>query len=237
MARVTLFIAGTNEPSNAETLADAFTKGLGAIPGMETETLRLRELAISHFTLDHYFPDCSLEDDFCKVQEAILGSDGVVIASPIWNFSVPAHLKNLIDRMGGFALDSKTHAEGQLKGKPFYLIFTGGAPMIAWKALMHITTIHIPEAIRYYGGAVVGGYYEPRCMPGKGVFGLVVDKRPHTLLTMEKKGEIFGKLVKRYAETGMLPLRYRIALQIRFIGQSFVNRITYHVSPYQGISG
>jgi len=206
---ITVFVAGTNTPSNAEFLADAFIEGLKSVPGIDVEKLLLRNLSINHFTLQYYSPQCSLEDDFCRVQQAVAHAHGIVLATPIWNFSVPGHLKNLIDRIGAFALDAETHSQGTLEGKPFYLLFTGGAPMIAWKAIMHVTTTHIPEAIKYYGGTVVGRYYEPKCMPSQGVFGLVVDQRPATIARMKKKGEKFARLVKRYAETGTLPWRIR----------------------------
>jgi multimeric flavodoxin WrbA len=232
MAHVVAIVAGTNTPSNADRMTESFIKGLED-EGVEVHKLILKDLAIRHFTLEYYRPECSVEDDFCRVEELILSSHGVVLASPIWNFSVPAHLKNLIDRMGGFALDEKTHAKGQLKGKPFFFIFTGGAPMIAWKAIMHITTAHIPESIKYYGGSVIGRHYEPRCMPAEGKFGLVVDKRVRTLRSLTKKGRFFAQIVKVYAETQKLPWRYRCTLCVRTLAQAIVNRATYRLSPYQ----
>lgn len=232
LMKIAVFVAGTNTPSNAELLADTFIEGLKQINGTAVEKFHLRDLSINHFTLSYYTPKCSTEDDFCKIQEAVERAHGIVIATPIWNFSVPGHLKNFIDRIGAFALDAETHSQGMFHGKPFYLIFTGGAPMIAWKAIMHVTTAHIPEAIKYYGGTVVGRYFEPRCMPRQGEFGLVVDQRPATIARMKKKGERFALLVKRYAETGSLPWRHRSQHAFRRWANAVANRMMYQLKPY-----
>jgi multimeric flavodoxin WrbA len=225
--------AGTNEKSNSLALAEAFVKGVQTIAGSQAEILRLKDMSIRHFDLEHYKPACSTEDDFCRLQEKFLEADGVVIATPIWNFSVPAHLKNVIDRLGAVALDAGTHSRGQLKGKPFFLIFTGGAPMIAWKALMHLTLAHVSEAFKYYGGIVIGRHFEPKCMVRRGTFGFVMDKRPGSLATLERRGAAFAKIATAYKERGKLPpwirLRYWFFTQAYRIG----NRVMYPVSSMQ----
>ena len=189
-----ILVAGTNEPSNSEYLADRFAEGLRAGGGTQIVKLRLNNLMIEHFTIERYNDACPLEGDFCTVKDHMLSSRGVIIATPIWNFSVPAHLKNLIDRMGSFALDT-TRTKGQLKGLPFYCIFTGGAPSRAW-VLMRETTSHIGKAIEYFGGIHAGTYFEPSCMKGRGVFGLVVHERPATLTAVRREGKKFAEAVR-----------------------------------------
>lgn len=226
--RIAILIAGTNEPSNSAALAAAFTEGIRTTaPDAHIACLRLNDLHIEHFTLARYSSTCVTKDDFCRLQELVQTADGVVIATPIWNFSVPAHLKNVIDRMGAFALDQETHSRGQLRGKPFALIFTGGAPMIAWKALMYLTTLHVPEAIKYYDGAVVSRHYEPQCMPARGAFGLVVDRRPLSLAAMRRAGARFADTVAYYARTGSLPIRRRIIRRYFTTLYRIGNRIMY----------
>jgi multimeric flavodoxin WrbA len=232
-ARVTVIVAGTNSPSNAEYLADRFIEGLQSA-GVQTDKMILRDLQIKHFTLERYAPHCSdKDDDFCKLEPLIADADGIVIATPIWNFSVPAHLKNLIDRMGAFALDTETRSKGQLKAKPFFIVYTGGAPKIAWEALMYLTTLHVTEAIKYYGGTVIGRHFEPKSIPGRGKFGLVVDKRPKTIEAMKRKGAKFGNIAKHYKENGTLPLRTRIGYQFFTFVYRVANRIMYPISTMQ----
>lgn len=229
---VFLLIAGTNEPSNSALLAEAFASGITA-QGIIVETVRLRESSVEHFTLTHYDPASAQHDDFGRIAALLQTARGLVIASPVWNFSVPAHLKNVIDRMGAVALDPETRSRGQLKGLPVYLIFTGGAPMIAWRALMFLTTLHVAEAFKYYGATILGRHYEPKCMLGRGRFGLAVDRRPASLEAMRRQGQRFGQTVQHYARTGVLPLRFRLRQQCFSFLYRVGNRIMYPIGAQQ----
>lgn len=224
---VLVLVAGTNEPSNSDALADAFIAGIRE-EGLQIEVikLRIRDLRLDHFTLERYHPQCVREDDFCMLQEHVEQAAGIVIATPIWNFSVPAHLKNIIDRLGAFALDEATRSRGQLGGKPFFLIFTGGAPKIVWKTMMRLTTMHMSEAIRYYGGTVIGTHFEEKCMVGKGTFGLVVDKRPKSLRAVSERGKDFAKVVHVHADTGVLPQGQRIRRRFFLLAQRLIEALT-----------
>ncbi len=229
---ILIVVAGTNEPSNSNVLADNFIEGLKTVAGVTFEKIRLKELQLHHFTLADYAEE-SCEPDYLRLKTLLVDATGVVFATPVWNFSVPSHLKNLIDRMGAFGLDRETHSKGQFKGKPFGMIFTGGAPMIAWKALMYLTTLHLPEAIKYYDGTVILRHFEPRCVPGKGKFGLVVDKRLATLELMKKYGEKFAKAARQYADKGTLPLANRLwHAWFEFLYRAG-NRIMYPINSQQ----
>lgn len=230
--RLAVFVAGTNDPSNSDFLADRFIEGMRTVNGVIVEKVRIRDLNLAHFTLVHY-AEQTPEPDFLRVQALIEGSAGVAFFSPVWNFSVPAHFKNLIDRIGVFGLDEETRSKGKFKGKPFAFVFTGGAPMIAWKALMYLTTLHVAEAIKYYGGAVVYRHFEPRCVPSRGKFGLVVDQRPASIQKMKEDGEWFVRIAQRFASDGSLPGSLRLwkwfFTQFYRIG----NRILYPISARQ----
>lgn len=158
---------------------------------------------------------------------------GLVIATPIWNFSVPAHLKNVVDRMGSFALDTEGRSLGQLKKLPVSFIFTGGAPMIAWRALMYLTTLHLPEAFKYYGATIMGKHFEPKCTLGRGIFGLVVDQRPGSLSQMRRAGARFAKAAKHYNDQGTLPVGSRLRQQFFSFLYRVGNRIMYPISRQQ----
>jgi hypothetical protein len=132
--------------------------------------------------------------------------------------------------MGAFALDHETHSKGQLAGRPFALLYTGGAPMIAWKALMYLTTLHVTEAIKYYGGTVVYRHFEPKSVQGRGKFGLVVDKRPASLALMETKGKKYAEMVRYYAENGKLPATQQFVYSFFTFLYRAGNRIMYPIS-------
>lgn len=206
--RILVLVAGTNEPSNSNVLADAMIEGIReTFPESTIDKVRLKDVEILQFNLSCYGSACPV-DGMTKVQSLLLSADGVIIASPVWNFGVPAHLKNFIDRMGAFALDA-THSVGTLHGKPFFLIYTAGAPKTAWP-LFRRTLSSVSIAIQYFGGSVLGTFFEGGCTLGRGVFGLVVDKRPERLQAMKEKGAEFAKHVSVFKETGILPLKYRL---------------------------
>lgn len=219
-------VAGTNDPSNVDFLCDAFLKGIrSACPDAMVKKIRLKDLQIKHFALEDYHPHCTSEDDFCRLQEQVEQADGLVFATPIWNFSVPAHLKNVIDRMGAFCLDEETRTKGQLPGTPAFFLYTGGASTPVWKGLMRFTTSHLPEALRYYGATIIGRYFEGKCTPGRGQFGLVVDKRPASLARVEAKGKVFARITEEFACTKRLPARYKIINALYQFGQRIVAKI------------
>lgn len=222
---VLVLVAGTNEPSNSNMLADTFIQGMQQAGAVHVEKRRIKDMRIGHFLLDFYDPQCSQEEDFCEFQHLFEEAQGFVIATPVWNFGVPAHLKNLIDRMGSFALDA-SRSRGTLQGKPFYLLFTGGAPMPAWKGLMQKTTSFVPEALKYFGGSYMGHHFEPKCTKGRGVFGLVVDTRPESLAAVRKKGHAFATVVQKYAETGKAPIKQRTQGAVMRWGESLLKKLS-----------
>ena len=230
---VVVIVAGNNEPSNSNVLADTFIEGIKSAGDVNVEKIRLKDLNLEHFRLEFYDPVCRSNDDFCDLQEKMKAAHAVVIATPIWNFSVPAHLKNFIDRLGAIALDQEGHSRGQLKAMPFFFIYAGGAPLIAWKALMYITTMSLTEAIKYYDGTVIGRHFEPKCVKGRGKFGLVVDQRPKTLKAMQHKGKRFGSIAMHYAKTGRLPTGKRISHAFFSFLYRVGNRIMYPIASVQ----
>lgn len=221
---ILLLVAGTNEPSNSNALADAFIQGMQQHGSIHCDKVHIKDLRIDHFTLDCYDPQCNQEEDFCRVQKLMEKSHGFVIATPIWNFSVPAHLKNLIDRMGSFALDI-TRSKGTLKGKPFYLILTGGTPVSGWYALMRKTTSHLSESLKYFGASFIGRHYEPKCIRGRGVFGLVVDRRPDSVESLRRQGFDFAKVAAEYMRTGKAPIRHRAKAKVMKWGETILKKI------------
>jgi multimeric flavodoxin WrbA len=192
--------------------------------GAQVDTVHVKDLKIDHFTLDCYKSDYPHEDDFRRIQRLVEECHGIVIASPIWNFSVPAHMKNLIDRMGSFALD-ETRSKGTLGGKPFYLIFTGGSPMPVWTGLLQMTMSSVREALRYFGATPMGTHYEAKCMKGRGVFGIVVDQRPESIKGIREKGGWFAGVVRRYAETGELPKEKKAFAMLYKMGNFILKRM------------
>ncbi len=216
--RFLVLVAGTNDPSNADYLADRFIDGIKTVPGAEVDKVRLKDMPLPHFQVQDYA--CGRQGpEFDRVRGLIQSANGIVIASPVWNFSVPSHLKNFIDHIGCFALDAETRSKGQLKGVPCFCLFTGGAPTVAWRGLMRFTTMHVCESMRYFGASPAGTHFEGKCTKGKGRFGLILDQRPEVQVVMKNKGKKFALVAEHFAKTGQLPLSYRIIAKLYGWGQ------------------
>ena len=220
--KVVVIVAGTNDPSNCDVLVDKFIEGAD----VDASKVHLKDLNIDHFDLSYYESGRDQGEDFGRIQRLIEQSHGIVIAAPVWNFGVPAHLKNLIDRMGSFALDAETRSKPQLKGKPFFLIFTGGAPLPAWKGMMQKTTSYVAEGLKYFGGSYIGNHFEGKCTVGRGKFGLVVDKRPESLEAVRRKGFEFAKAVAEFERTGKAPVTHRARSRIMRLGEVMLKRFS-----------
>lgn len=223
--KILALVAGTNDPSNSDRLAESFLEGAKLVDGIEVQKLRIKDFPLPHFTLDCYAAGCPMPPEFLTLKSLVLEADGILIASPIWNFGVPAHLKNFIDWMGCFALDTETKSRGTLGGKPFYFIFTGGAPLAAWKGLMRFTTLFVSEAIRYFGGTVTGKHFEGKCTLGRGKFGFMMDTRPESIRSVQQKGMKFAEFTKKFKQTGVLPFSYRVFEKAYHIGKHTISKL------------
>ncbi len=222
--RLVVICGSTNSPSNSTLLAEQFVTGFTSVDSTaEVQTFHLKDLNIEQFALKHYEPTCDQGDAFCRIREAIVAADGVAMAMPVWNFGVPGMVKNFIDRMGAFGLDSNP-ALGTLHGKPFYLIYTMGAPPPA-QTFMKKMVSFVSAGIEYFGACVVGCHFEGGCTPGRGVFGLVVDKRPAALAAAKAKGSEFAETVKTIKTTGKLPFRLELRRKMVRIAQQIKKKL------------
>ena len=93
---------------------------------------------------------CVQKDDMAEIREKMLEADVIVLASPIYFYSMTAQMKTLIDRTYAFF--------GDLKGKTFYFIVTCAATDAAFTETMLASlrgfTCCVPEAKE--GGVVLG---------------------------------------------------------------------------------
>ena len=93
---------------------------------------------------------CVQKDDMVEIREKMLAADVIVLASPIYFYSMTAQMKAVIDRNYAFYQ--------QLAGKTFYFLITCGAPDAAFTETMLAAprgfTCCIPNAKG--GGYVLG---------------------------------------------------------------------------------
>ncbi|MBR6523513.1 MAG: flavodoxin family protein [Clostridia bacterium] len=121
MSKKVLVLSGSPRINgNSDILCDEFMRG--AIEnGNAVEKIRIAEKNIGFCRACYACKDagvCLVKDDMAEVLQKMIDADIIVLASPIYFYSVNAQLKALMDR---------TFARGlEIKNKEFYYIVTAG---------------------------------------------------------------------------------------------------------------
>ncbi len=107
---------------NSDVLCDEFLKG-AAEAGHKTQKIRLAEKTIAPCVACYGCGTshvCVRKDDMAEVLEALKAAEVIVLASPVYFYSVCAQMKTMIDRC---LADYQA-----IKDKTFYLIVTAADP-------------------------------------------------------------------------------------------------------------
>jgi multimeric flavodoxin WrbA len=150
---------------NSDTMLDYFLLGAGKIEGIEIEKIYLNDIFIEDFKFENSTGPTENEKEFAELVEKIKHSDALIIATPTYNFSVPAQLKNFIDRMRFFSLDMDhknllKQPKGRLSYLKTYFIVSGGTPSWAQKILFFaFPPFWLRGVFLYYSAHVLGAFY------------------------------------------------------------------------------
>lgn len=153
---------------NSDNMLDAFLKGLAEVQlkvgdkVLQFEKIYLNDLEIANYSFLNRLPDPAKEPEFVELVEKVVSADGVVIATPTFNFGVPAALKNLLDRMSYKALNPKQinwlhQPTGQLTNiRAFYLV-SCGTPLLLQKIGFFLFPAFWMKVVFWYFGAQTWG--------------------------------------------------------------------------------
>jgi len=149
---------------NSDYMLDYFING-AKTKGLEIEKIYLEDIYIETYQYENSKGPLANEPEFKKLVGKIQRSDGLIISTPTYNFSVPAHLKNFVDRIGFISLDySKNNLlgqpTGQLKKLRIFFLVSGGTPKILQKFLFFMFPVFWLRAVfMYYGAYKIGSFY------------------------------------------------------------------------------
>lgn len=119
MSKKVLILSGSpRRGGNSDMLCDEFAKG-SAEAGHEVEKIRVAEKGIGCCRACYACKDtgeCIIKDDMAEVLQKMIDADVLVLASPVYFYSIDAQLKALIDRTVARWLE--------VKDKEFYYIVT-----------------------------------------------------------------------------------------------------------------
>lgn len=128
MARIVAIYGSPRRNGNTATLLREVARGARE-EGVEVEEVVLRDHSISP-CMEIYgcIEDgrCAIEDDFQPIRDRILRSDGLMLASPVFFYSVSAHTKTFMDRFQSlwvkkYWIDRVPFGKGQIKRKGLFL--------------------------------------------------------------------------------------------------------------------
>lgn len=116
---VLVLSASPRKGGNSDMLCDRFI--LGAVEnGNNTEKIFLREKKIGYCVACDYCKAheglCSQKDDMAEILDKMISADVIVMATPVYFYTMSAQMKTLIDRT-----DSRYT---EIKNKEFYFIMT-----------------------------------------------------------------------------------------------------------------
>lgn len=120
MCKKVLILSGSpRKGGNSDLLCDEFMRGAKE-SGNDVQKIFIREKKISPCRACYYCRDnngmCVIKDDMAEILDKMLSADVIVMASPVYFYSIDAQLKAVIDR----AVAKWT----KIKNKEFYYIMT-----------------------------------------------------------------------------------------------------------------
>jgi len=168
--KIKKIVAISSSPSkgrNSDSMLDNFILGINnsGKDDVTVEKFYLEDVHFDHYQYENRFGPTENEPDFAVLADKMKEADGIVIATPTYNFSVPARLKNLIDRIRFIALDlDKKNILGQPSGKfkkhRMFFIVSGGSPNYIQKILFFLFPIFwLRTVFMYYGSFKINSFY------------------------------------------------------------------------------
>ena len=128
MSRILAFYGSPRRKGNTATLLKHAVQG-ALDSGAQVEEIVLRDLKMSP-CLEIYgckeTGRCVINDDFQKIYDKILAAQGLIVASPIFFYTVSAHTKILMDRCQSFWvkkywIDKIPFGQGETKRKGLFI--------------------------------------------------------------------------------------------------------------------
>lgn len=151
---------------NSDSMLDSFILGMKEIPDIEIEKVYLGDIPINYYKFENSTGPEENEIEFKKLTDKITSEiSGLVIATPTYNFSVPAHLKNFIDRTRFISLDFKRKTKlgqpvGMLEYLKIYFLVSGGTPNWAERILFFaFPPFWLRGVFLYFNAKVLGAFY------------------------------------------------------------------------------
>lgn len=187
---------------NSDTMLDYFISGMREVSDIEVEKIYLEDIPIDYYKYENSKAPGAHEEAFKKLSDKIMHEvEGLVIATPTYNFSVPAHLKNFIDRIRFFALDFQNRNKlgqptGMLGHLKMYFLVSGGTPAWAERIVFFaFPSFWLRGVFLYFNAKVMGAFYSDD---------IKTYENKKTLEKCFKKGKRYAQKVQKHKHQGIL---------------------------------
>lgn len=167
--KIIALYASPSRGRNSDSMMDNFLTGIQNADknsSIEIQKINLSEIFIENYSYQNSRGAQENEKDFAELTEKIKSSaDALIISTPTYNFSVPAGLKNFIDRIRFIALDLENknimnQPIGKLGQLKVYFLVSGGTPSWAQKILFFaFPPFWLRGVFLYYGAKCMGAFY------------------------------------------------------------------------------
>lgn len=177
MSEKVLVLCGSpRKKGNTDNLADAFIRGAEEA-GYETRKLYIRDMDIKGClgcsACQRNGGRCIQKDDMEMVYSAMLESEIIVFASPVYFYTWTSQMKTVVDRT--FAI------EGKLENKSFYLISAGAAPSEDYFETMKKSFGQYISCFRKGGNTIDGYVFGISANGPKDVIGTEAEEKAYQL--------------------------------------------------------
>ena len=130
--KVLILSSSPRRGGNSDTLCNEFMRG-AIESGNEAEKVFLRDKTIHYCTgcstCSLHGKPCPQKDDAAEIIEKMVAADVIVMATPVYFYTMSAQMKTLIDRCCGLYTE--------MKNKEFYLIATAADGKYAMECTMN----------------------------------------------------------------------------------------------------
>lgn len=118
-------VGSVRKDGNTQTLANAFVKGAeesNKVTVVSVADYKINACTGCNACADNENNDCCIDDDMQRIYKILAKSDIIVVASPVYFYSISAQLKALVDRL-------HTPKRSSFKAKKLGLLLVAASPL------------------------------------------------------------------------------------------------------------
>ncbi|MFC7442196.1 flavodoxin family protein [Laceyella putida] len=119
---MSVILGSSRENGNSETLARRVCEGID-VEWITLSEKNIHPIVDQRHTENGFDP---VDDDYEDVIQQVMDSDILIFSTPLYWYGMSGHMKNFVDRWSQSLRNTAYDFKGKMKGKPAYVIISGG---------------------------------------------------------------------------------------------------------------